>query len=143
MSAMSAAIAGVKATSASPVRALIFWSRVATASLRIREIAVATFATRVLAAVMIAGSVENCFCTAASALLRSASVSDSETNETLRGARIARSARAPTLYVTVAGGAISRAMAVSTPAMRTKAAVRARGSVRSAARSPANRGSLT
>ena len=55
------------------------------------------FATLVLAVETIVTSVANCLGTAASALLRSASVRDSETNETLRGARIARSATAPTL----------------------------------------------
>jgi hypothetical protein len=142
MSAMSVAIAGVRTMSEIRVMAAIFWSRCCAASPRIRPMAVVTFAIRVLALETTARSVANCLWTAASALSRSASVSDSETNETLRGARIAPLATSPTLYVTVAGGAIRSATAVSTPAITTKAVARARGSVRTAARSRTNRGSL-
>src|SRR5439155_380426 len=89
MSTMSVAIAVVSATSGKRVSAVIFWSRVCAASVRMRPIAATEPCSRVLALTRIAGSVVYCFCTAPATLSRSASVRDSETNETLRGARIA------------------------------------------------------
>ena len=141
MSTMSVAIAVVSATSGKRVSAVIFWSRVCAASVRMRPIAATEPCSRVLALTRIAGSVVYCFCTAPATLSRSASVRDSETNETLRGARIAPFATSPTLYVTVAGGARSSAIAVRMPAMTTNAPARARGSVRTAVRRRARRGS--
>src|SRR5712671_834617 len=76
-----------------------------------------------------------CLGTALAARSRSASVSDSETKDTERGAFSACVATVPTLYVTVDGGDSSRPAAVSNPVARTNTHMRVRGAVSAVRRS--------